>query len=186
MALQTELIAELHGAKELDKLLSELGPAVAKKVVNAALSKAAEPVLAELRATAPINGIVADNIKRGKFYGQLRRNIRKGKRNATTGLILAIGIGRAFWGKFQEFGWKQGKQHPHQIPARPWFRPAWDRTKAQALRVLGEELGKGVEREALKLAGQLGTNKQGAARARAARAAVRAASKLVSFRVARR
>jgi len=41
------------------------------------------------------------------------------------------------------------------MSARPFFRPAFERTKIAALQEIGNKLGKGIEDRAAKLAGPL-------------------------------
>jgi HK97 gp10 family phage protein len=59
---------------------------------------------------------------------------------------FSIHVGQAFWGMFLEFGTRN-------MQAQPFVRPALDAESGRAVREIGKALGRGVEREAKKLAG---------------------------------
>ena len=58
-------------------------------------------------------------------------------------------------------------QHPGE-PPRPFLRPAFDQTKGKALAAMGKAMGRGLEREAKKLAGPFAKSGLGAKRRRRA------------------
>lgn len=148
---------KLTGAAELNKVIKQLPVELQKKVYMQALRKGAN--------------IVRDAAKERAPYGTdfEKRSYVKRKRNgsATTRFVklrdevritvttktdisfaLAVHVGSAYWGMFQEYG-------TSNMAARPWLRPAFDATADNALNTIGIEMGKGVERTATKLAGSL-------------------------------
>lgn len=142
----------IDGAAELDKVLRQLPIQVAKKELTGAVNAGADIVKKNLQSRAPFRFNPPGPIKRAKGAtnpGELRRSIRRRvQKNGEASVTVAVGIGRAFWGMFQEFGTRF-------MPARPWFRPAWDESKLAALNKIGIELGKRIEAAAKRLAGPL-------------------------------
>lgn len=148
----------IHGAKEMEAVLKQLPDYIAKRVVTGALRKAAEPVLEEARRLAPVGEEAKGRVrlrrsKRGKVsvsnYGKLKLSLRivnvPSKKTAHSATV-AVSIGKAFWGMFVEFGTRF-------MGARPFLRPAFESKKHEALDRLGKELGDGIEKAAIKLAG---------------------------------
>jgi HK97 gp10 family phage protein len=159
MALERSTI---RGAKELDAVLKKLPPAIAKKVLPGAVMTGAQVVRRAAKARAPDSGAPAKLRKRkatAKNYGKLKDNIiaRRDRRDMSASVTVRVGIGRAFWGIFSEFG--TSKQS-----ARPWFRPAWEESKRRALDAIGKSLGRRLEKAAVRLAGPFA--KSGLARRR--------------------
>lgn len=152
--MTTLITMNLNGVEALKKVLAELPREHAERVGVAAVRAGAKVIRDEFKASAPVGTGPTDKTRRRKNgqvvkfnYGRLRDNItiKRDKRGAGPHAIkFRIGIGRAFWGMFQEFGTKFQA-------ARPWLRPAFDRSNAAALRVMIESIGKGVAREAAKL-----------------------------------
>ena len=60
-----------------------------------------------------------------------------------------IGSRPDVYGIFQEFG-----APAHGLPARPWFRPAWQRQKDELLQALLQELASGIARAAVESMGK--------------------------------
>ncbi len=134
------------GFAEADKILRELGPQVENRVLQSATSAGARVMAKSVRANAP-KGSGKQSVASQK-YGRLSKNIKtavlriakaKGRRGAR------VSTGDAFWGQFLEFGTRH-------LSARPWFRPAIEQSKDAAIDKLREFLGRGIEREATKLA----------------------------------
>jgi len=73
------------------------------------------------------------------------RSPDKSKLTRTVGALKGAGK-KGFHAHLIEFG-------TVKMAARPFIRPAFDQTKGEALKVMGKELGKGVEKAARKLAG---------------------------------
>lgn len=136
----------VHGFKEADKLLAQLPQNIEHRVLQKATKEAAKEIKKEAIKAAPRSR--GKQSKASKKYKKLFKNIRiviskvarkKGRRGAR------IDTGDGFWGLFLEFG-------TVHMAARPWFRPAIERSKNNAIKVLKTELGKGIEKEATKLA----------------------------------
>ena len=143
------------GLKELEQSLSQLQGKVAKKALEIAVKSGTQVVVVEARMRAP-KGIVSHKFKeRGAVItvkpGNLKRSIKPKKmtnRNRTMGTIqyLIPLDGRAFYGKFQEWGWKT-KSGRYIAPQR-FLAPAWQAKKEEALDQLGKRLGEEVEKAA--------------------------------------
>ena len=136
----------IHGFKELDRLLQQLPHKVENRVLQAATQAGARVIGKEVRANAPVGS--GKRSPASSEYGRLSKNIKvqalksvraKGRRGSR------IFTGKAFWGMFLEFGTRH-------IAARPWFRPAIDRAVPSAIKKLQVALGRGIEREAKKMA----------------------------------
>lgn len=135
------ITTRIQGARELDKVLKKLPERVARTVVRGAVRKAAKVVEAEMRARAPVGP--TGNLKAS--IGQIGvRQPDKRKVVRTVG-ALKRGGRKGYHAHLVEFG-------TVKTPARPFIRPAFDRTKGEALKVMGKELGKGVEKAARRLA----------------------------------
>jgi HK97 gp10 family phage protein len=64
------------------------------------------------------------------------------------GAVAKIGPDKAHWyGAFQEFG-------TPFVPAAPFIRPALDNKGNEAVTILADELGTGIEREAKSISGK--------------------------------
>lgn len=153
-----DVTVRIDGASELEALLKELPQRIAKNAVNHSLMAGAAVVVKELQATAPVGPDAGGKLRHGKGggaknYGKLRDNIKRATLKAgTASMTVGVGIGKAFWGMFQEFG-------TSRMPAHPWFRRAWEASKRAALDAIGRDLGKSIEREALKLSGEYRTRR---------------------------
>ena len=147
---------ELLGADELNDTIKKLPKELAEKVYLQALRKGSNMVRDKAKERAPYG---RDFSKRS--YTKKRKGIERTelfklrdqiKVTVTTktdiSFAIAVHIGAAYWGMFQEFG-------TSKMSARPWFRPAFDETVQAALDTIGKELGKGIERAATRLAGPL-------------------------------
>ena len=127
---------ELKGASELRKVLRRLPQNAQRRVLQSSLRQGANVIRDEAKALAPVaTGKLAASIK-----------VRKVGRSTGDSVHMVVTTGDAFWGNFLEFG--TGRQ-----PARPFMRPALDATGGAALVKIGKAMGRGIEREARKLAG---------------------------------
>ena len=141
-------MATLEGFAALDRALGQLPKATAKNVLRRVLKKAADPVDREASAAAPV---LTGGLERCVFAGtRPTRSERKGAYLRTSNYYAEIHVGTSLGrGMFQEFG--TFKDTP-----QPWFRPAWDATKNEALNIikvtLGGEIEKAAKRYAKKLA----------------------------------
>lgn len=138
---------QIQGAAELDQLLQELPVATAKRVLRSALMAGGTVVVKEAKSTAPV-GVYTSHVPPGhQKFGPLASNIRRGViKTAEWSMAVGVGISKAYWGSFQEFG-------TSRMAAHPWLRRAWESSKIAALQAFGKSLGTGIEREALRLAG---------------------------------
>lgn len=153
----------VSGFKEIEAVLKQMPDYIAKRVVDGALRKAAQPVLEEARQTAPVGAESKGRIrtrrsKSGKVsidnYGKLRLNLRIMKlrdRQTPYASTVVVTVGQAFWGMFQEFGTKKMPNPPH----KGWMRRAFDAKASTAINTLRTELVSGIERAAKRLAGPL-------------------------------
>ena len=161
-----------EGGKELQRALLELSTKSALTVGRFALRRAANEVLKAARANVPVD--------EGRLRRALRLRLDRGKDNKALLSALVYVSATAFeyrprttdrrsrvrgklgparysyqigsrpdvYGQFAEFG-----APGHGLPARPWFRPAWDSAGKQiAIERIAQELRNGLEREAAKLA----------------------------------
>ncbi len=130
---------KIEGGKELQRNLTALPKQVERKVVMGALRKAAKPLIAEARARVPVK------------TGRLRASIGVRAARIRGGLAVHIGAGarkvrgrQIRHGHLIEFGTR------HHA-AFPFLRPAFEDVREEMTRVLGRELGRGIETEATKL-----------------------------------
>ena len=114
----------MHGAKELDKLLKQLGD---KKLQEAArvgaVRKVGKELAEEISQRAPVD------------FGTLQESIAVQKRKVQ-GIGASVRVGLkpvAFYGMFQEFG---TDMHAPQ----PFMRPAFEETGDETIEAVGEEL----------------------------------------------
>lgn len=136
MAGQVEF--RIEGAKEMERVLKQLGPNVAARVGDAALRAGAKPIVEEAKRLAPArSGELRDNIK-----AQIERR-RKGDDER----VILIGFDKSvsYRAHFVEFG-------TSKMPAKPFMRPAMDAMAGEALSEMGRVLARGITREARKLA----------------------------------
>ncbi len=147
---------ELFGASELNKVIKKLPGELADKVYLQALRKGSNLVRDSARERAPYGTNFSKRsftrskkgVQRTELF-KLRDQIKVTVTLKTgVSFAMAVHIGAAYWGMFQEFG-------TSKMPARPWMRPAFDAAAQDALNLIGTELGKGVERTAVRLAGPL-------------------------------
>jgi HK97 gp10 family phage protein len=128
----------IRGAKEMERLLKELGPNLAAKVGDQALRAGAKPIIEEAKRLVPVKS------------GALRDSITvatERKRNADNQRMVLIGFKKPHSRRahLTEFG------TVHSV-AKPFMRPALDGKAGEALNEMGRVLAKGIEREAKKLA----------------------------------
>jgi hypothetical protein len=106
---------KLNGVAALKRTLSELNSESATKVGTVALREGAK--------------IMKDGLVSTDSPHQLK---------------FSVGVGRAFWGLFQELG-------TVKMAARPWMRPAFDAFAPLVIQNMAKLLGTGITREAKRL-----------------------------------
>ena len=176
----------LTGAREMERVLKQLPVKVRGKVLASAARAGAQVVRKE--AVSRLGGDKADIITRKVGARDKNRPTFKG------GVTIRVGPpAKKFFLLFREFGTASHElpkestrrrrgttvladapsgevfgasvQHPGQ-PPRPFLRPAFDQTKGKALAAIGKSMGRGIEREAKKLAGSFAKSGLGAKRRR--------------------
>ena len=127
------------GAKELERVLKQLPDVVAKKVTVNGLKAGGRVLVKGIKARAP------------RRTGELAASpVVSSSSKATRGETLAVvGFRKPVSRRVHltEFGTENS-------PAQPFIRPALDEDGPAAIRQIGENMGRGVEREARKLAGK--------------------------------
>lgn len=143
---------KLHGVKEFKAALNALGPEIATKEAVKVSRKVTNVMRDEVRKKAPYDPSdtrrtwrTADGIKREADYGHLRNNIktRKVRAKKLHTVSFVITTGKAFWGRFLEFG-------TIKLKAQPFFKPAVDSSASKAIDTLMSEMRKAVENAARK------------------------------------
>jgi HK97 gp10 family phage protein len=139
--------AKLEGFSALDKALGQLTKATAKNVLKRTLTKAAKPIDDDASAAAPHDtGKLETSVITGT---RLTRSQARSSRLQTSNYYAEIHVGTSMGrGMFQEFG--TFKDQP-----QPWFRPAWEANKDQALNIIKVELGGEIEKAAKRYAKKL-------------------------------
>ena len=141
----------IKGAKEMENLLKQLGPAVARRVGTNALRSAAKIVVDEAKRLAPVG--------KGKKKIRLKTAIRAelwGTGKNSSSLLIKVGAARPYGSHAHllEYGHHSYNQYggPYTfVAARPFLRPAMDSRAKDALDRLGEVLGNGIDAQAKKL-----------------------------------
>lgn len=83
-----------------------------------------------------------------------------GDSNISAAAVAGVGS-KAFYLKFIEWGWiltshgksRSGRRRIKHIPPRPFLRPAWEMSKMSALNIIGQTLGRAIEKSAERLSG---------------------------------
>lgn len=130
---------QLHGFAELEALLRKLPEATAEKVTDNALKIGANVIAKDMKARVPVR------------TGKLRDSItvsssRKATKNHADA-VIGFKKPTSRRAHLTEFGTKHSK-------AEPFIRPAIDSKGQEAIQKIGENMGKGIEREARRLAGK--------------------------------
>lgn len=164
----------IAGLSELDKVLGDLGPELAKRELAASGRAGAAVFRKEI-----IRNIPQGKGPLKKKYGRAKKNIRSSATETTpTGVQFVVHNGKAFWLLFREFGTAPHRiiprkrsghtalgpdgvfgaevNHPGQAPD-PVFTRAFESKKEDAVQKMGERLFKGVTKTAEELAGKYGS-----------------------------
>ena len=142
---------KLEGARALQRLLEKLPGKAQRRVFKKAHKKAGKVIVKAAKARVP------------KRTGLLKKSIfahAKRLRKSPDVMAVIIGPRRRFHGTFEGIKTTASK-YAHLVergsatmPARPFLRPALASSGGEALKVLGEEIGKGITKEALKMKGK--------------------------------
>lgn len=124
---------DIEGLDELLNKLEALPLTVARKLIVRSLRAGAEPIRQEASDRAP----------RGDEAPHLADNIITVVSDQTaTGATARVGPSKqGFYGLFQEIGTAHHR-------AQPFLLPAYDSKVNEAIEIIGEELGDGIEEEA--------------------------------------
>lgn len=143
------------GLKQLEQSLSAFSQKIAKKSLEIAIKSGTKVVLTEAKARAPM-GIVPHKfkergavitVKPGNLRKSLKQRVYRGQRASMGNIQSIIPLdGRAFYGKFQEWGWKT-KSGKYIAPQR-FLAPAWEAKKQEALTQLSQRLGEEIQKAA--------------------------------------
>jgi HK97 gp10 family phage protein len=124
----------VRGFAELDRALAELPHAVQVSVLGVAVARGADIIRHGAGNRAPVG--------KGDLAGLMTYEMEA----IRDGITAHIGPAKeTFYGLFQEFG-------TSRHAAQPFLRPAIDEDGSRAVQVLAVELGRGIEREAKRLA----------------------------------
>lgn len=123
-------MSDIEGLEELLEALDETALSLGEKrqLIVKALRKASEPIQEEAIARAP------------RLTGRLKANIGIAVTDQTAeGAEAHIGpTSKAFYGLFQEIG-------TIHMTGKPWLGPAYDAREDEALEIISEILGEGIE-----------------------------------------
>ena len=134
------------GNKELNRKLSALTGPQQKKVVRSALRPALKPVQQKAKQVAKSfkdTGLLARSIK----IRSNKRSRRSIGARVTSGTQTTDFGGKAYYGAFQEYGWKSGKRgsgNRRQIKGKGFMQRAVRTKSAQALRIYNRKIYSGL------------------------------------------
>jgi hypothetical protein len=147
--MQTRI--EVEGLDQLRRVLAQMPPLVAQRVIVLAVGRGARVIARGIAADAPF--ATGRRSVSSRTLGHLRDNVRASRlRRSKLAALYSISTGAAFWGQFLAIGTK--RMHPPPYP--DWFRKSFQRHAEPALAELRAALGRGIERTATELAGRLG------------------------------
>jgi HK97 gp10 family phage protein len=126
------------GAAEVEKLLRQLPERLAKNVTINSLRAGGRVIAAGMKSRVPVR----TGALRNSITVSSAKKATKGRSNVVVGFKKPVSR-RAHLTEF-------GTEHSR---AEPFIRPTIDQDGEEAIKVIGEALGKGVEREAAALAG---------------------------------
>lgn len=136
-----DVTVSLTGLKEAQRALYAYSRQLGDRVVLASLRQGANLVLRQARANAPVRtGLMkrALVVKRSKIYnGRRMENI--------LGLYLSLRKGPAYYGKFQESGWRAGSKNTRQIPGKRFVQRAFQSQQDAAARLISQSALRGAE-----------------------------------------
>lgn len=124
---------ELEGVDEILNKLQQMGINISR-LENKALKNAAEPVLADARATNAFDDR-SGNLREGLKISNVKN------KEGTKYILVGVDKGdnsKVFYGKFLEFG-------TSKMPARPFLQPAYEKNKDNIKRTIAETLKEGLK-----------------------------------------
>lgn len=145
------------GAKEIENLLKRLPERVAKNVTTGALRAGAAVIARQARANVRNSPSIDSGLLVRNITSRARKRSKKGSAVVSVGVARktamvvrkgrekAVKVSPARYAHLVEFGTEHS-------PAEPFLRPALDEKGDEAIARIGAAMGKGIEREARKLA----------------------------------
>ncbi|WP_339112781.1 HK97-gp10 family putative phage morphogenesis protein [Thioclava sp. GXIMD2076] len=125
-------------------------PAVAVDAAREAMEEGADIIVAEMRKLAPKGATGRLALSIGWTWGDLpagtfmidevRSGGNKGDQYATLRLRFYAGSREAFYARFQEFGTRD-------MPAQPFFYPAWRAKRAEFRRLIRKRVRDAIKKE---------------------------------------
>ena len=139
---------KIDGLKELEGVMKNLGPELAKREAKIAVGAGARVIKRAVEANAPVGEVrSAASLK----YGRIKDNIRVTRRKkARFSEEYAIHTGPAFWAVLYELG--TSKQQ-----SRPFFTPAFDQSGGAAVKKMADTLARRLPKLATEIAGRFGS-----------------------------
>lgn len=135
-----EVKIDISGAREIEQVLKQLPPRVAKQVVERSLRAGARVIVKEARAKVRRRtGMLAKSIAVAKT--------KRGDRGGAGRIFIGFRPPHSRRAHLTEYGTRHSR-------AFPFMRPAIDTKGAEAIDKIGQTLGQGVERVATELAGK--------------------------------
>lgn len=124
---------KVEGIEELNKKFEALSAKLQKGLAKKSLADGINPIHNDIVSKAPVGNTakLAQNIK-----------IKMSQPDPYTFMATVYLDFKAFYGYFIEYGWNltRGKKFIKHIPARPFFRPAWDVNKESSLQLVVNRL----------------------------------------------
>jgi HK97 gp10 family phage protein len=142
---------ELHGAKDLQDLLSGLGDRVLRKVARQAVSAGATPIQGSAKANAPEES--------GLLKKSIKKRVRTYKDSQT--VVAIVGPDSSVKGEYKgKKRWPAKYAHlvedghidskGNHVPGHPFIRPAADANASRSVQIIEQKMASGIEREAAK------------------------------------
>lgn len=152
----------IEGIDQIEKALGMMPDRIAKKVAQRSLKKGAKVIQNAMLQRAPhrsgklFSSIAVGIAKLANFTVAVRVGLKPVDGIVTgKGRKRAVGKHRPFYASMLEFGWTDRAGVKHKLP---WARPAFDESKEAALGAVLNDLAVGVEEQAQKIAGELGSS----------------------------
>lgn len=135
----------VFGDKEMTAAFRKIPAVIQHRVFKPATKEAWRPVLQDARSMAPQS---EHRSKASARYGPIKKQIKQKfiKGTAKHGLVGSIvTTGTAFYARFVEYG--HAGKGGQWVGPQPFMRPAFDRNKGRALRIMKAVAGRLIERE---------------------------------------
>lgn len=134
----------IDGLRELEHALKQLPKATGKSVLRRILKKRAKPIADDAKALVPRDeGDLQESI--GVSTKLSKRQAKLHRKQGRDAVEVFVGAGALPQAHLVEFG------SEHNQP-KPYMRPAWDANKSSVLDDIGKDLGKEIQKAAIRLA----------------------------------